>query len=85
MLRDVRLQENVSSVAKVGRRAAAAFVALSLVSGCGGHPKGVMTPVALAQPSNASQVDMLVATTRQPSGDPATLFSGERSPTLSMT
>jgi esterase/lipase superfamily enzyme len=28
---------------------------------------------------------MLVATTREPSGDPATLFSGERSATLSMT
>jgi esterase/lipase superfamily enzyme len=27
-----------------------------------------------------TQVDMLVATTRQPSGDPATLFNGERSP-----
>ncbi len=27
-----------------------------------------------------TQVDMLVATTREPSGDPATLFNGERSP-----
>ncbi|MCA1370448.1 alpha/beta hydrolase [Bradyrhizobium sp. BRP14] len=66
-------------------RAASALVALLLLAGCGGHAKGVMTPVALAKPATTSQVDMLVATTRQPSGDPATLFSGERSPTLSLT
>ncbi|WP_338283164.1 alpha/beta hydrolase [Sinorhizobium sp. KGO-5] len=72
-------------VAKAGGAALSGFVALALLAGCGGHPKGVMTPVALAQPSTTSQVDMLVATTREPSGDPATLFSGERSPTLSMT
>ncbi len=72
-------------VAKAWGAALSGFVALALLAGCGGHPKGVMTPVALAQPSTTSQVDMLVATTREPSGDPATLFSGERSPTLSMT
>ncbi|WP_324764214.1 alpha/beta hydrolase (plasmid) [Sinorhizobium meliloti] len=72
-------------VAKAGGAALSGFVALALLAGCGGHPKGVMTPVALAQPSTTSQVDMLVATTREPSGDPATLFSGERSATLSMT
>lgn len=58
---------------------------LSILAGCAGRPKGVMTPVPPAQASGTSQVDMLVATTRQPSGDPATLFSGERSPTLSLT
>ncbi|MFQ6182700.1 alpha/beta hydrolase [Sinorhizobium meliloti] len=72
-------------VAKAWGAALSGFVALALLAGCGGHPKGVMTPVALAQPSTTSQVDMLVATTREPSGDPATLFSGERSATLSMT
>ncbi|WP_087006284.1 alpha/beta hydrolase [Rhizobium sullae] len=58
---------------------------LPALAGCG-HPSGVMQPVALAAgtPKNA-QVDMLVATTRQPSGDPATLFNGERSPKPSMT
>jgi esterase/lipase superfamily enzyme len=66
-------------------RAASALAALLLLAGCGGHAKGVMTPVALAKPTAASQVDMLVATTREPSGDPATLFSGERSPELSFT
>ncbi|MQY45020.1 alpha/beta fold hydrolase [Rhizobiales bacterium RZME27] len=51
-----------------------------LLSSCG-HPTGVMTPVAVASSTaKTSHVDMLVATTRQPSGSPATLFSGERSP-----
>ncbi len=53
---------------------------LLALSACG-HPSGVMTPVALtAAMPKMSQVDMLVATTRQPSGDPRTLFNGERSP-----
>ncbi|TCU08400.1 esterase/lipase superfamily enzyme [Rhizobium sullae] len=45
-----------------------------------------MQPVALttAMPKT-TQVDMIVATTREPSGDPATLFNGERSPKPSMT
>ncbi|MCF3640379.1 alpha/beta hydrolase [Rhizobium sp. TRM95111] len=50
------------------------------VSACGGRPKGVMAPVAYAEADTAgSVVEMLVATSRAPSGDPATLFSGERS------
>ncbi|MGI6853292.1 alpha/beta hydrolase [Mesorhizobium sp. 1B3] len=68
---------------KPGRVASTLF-AILILAGCGGHPKGVMTPVAVAT-SATSQVDMLVGTTRQPSGDPATLFSGERSPTLALT
>ncbi len=45
-----------------------------------------MAPVALtAQTPKTAQVDMLVATTRQPSGDPATLFSGERDAKTFMT
>ncbi|WP_234782019.1 alpha/beta hydrolase [Sinorhizobium saheli] len=66
-------------------RAVAALVSLSLLAGCGGHAKGVMTPVALASPAATAQVEMLVATTREPSGNPATLFSGERSAELSFT
>ena len=66
-------------------RALAALLALTLLSACG-HPSGVMTPVALtAATPKTSQVDMLVATTRQPSGNPATLFNGERSPKPYMT
>lgn len=47
------------------------------LSGCGGRPIGVMTPTGVSLPGTSS-VDMLVATTRAPSEDPAILFSGER-------
>lgn len=59
-----------------------ATIAISLLlTSCAGHPKGVMTPVAASSLSpTASRVDMLVATSRAPSGNPATLFAGERSP-----
>ncbi|MGV1793688.1 alpha/beta hydrolase [Rhizobium sp. A37_96] len=61
------------------KRLSAAALMLCL-AGCG-HPSGVMIPIAsTAAMANTSKVDMLVATTRQPSGDPATLFNGERSP-----
>ncbi|QLL66187.1 alpha/beta hydrolase [Sinorhizobium mexicanum] len=79
------LRARGDSLGKAGRRAAGALVALAVLVGCGGHPKGVMTPVALTAPTQTSQVDMLVATTRQPSGNPATLFSGERNAALSLT
>lgn len=53
--------------------------------GCG-HAVGVMSPVALnVTEQKATVVNMLVATTRQPSGDPATLFNGERSSRPYMT
>jgi esterase/lipase superfamily enzyme len=56
------------------------------LAGCAGRPEGVLTPVAANTLSpQASTVTMLVATSRKPSGDPATLFSGERSPLLSLT
>ena len=56
------------------------LLVVALLAGCG-HPSGVMAPVALtAATPNTSKVSMLVATTREPSGDPATLFTGERSP-----
>ncbi|MBD8687227.1 MULTISPECIES: alpha/beta hydrolase [unclassified Rhizobium] len=57
---------------------------LSMLAGCG-HPVGVMQPVALSTPSKTAGINMLVATTRQPSGDPRTLFNGERSPRTYMT
>ncbi|KQY40620.1 MULTISPECIES: alpha/beta hydrolase [Rhizobium/Agrobacterium group] len=64
-------------------------VTLSLVatlSACGGHAKGVMQPLNIAaEPKGNAVVDMLVATSRLPSGDPATLFSGERSVQASLT
>lgn len=56
------------------------FGALLVLPACG-HPVGVMMPVEpAAHASKTSQVEMLVATNRQPSGDPGTLFNGERSP-----
>jgi len=55
------------------------------LSGCG-HPVGVMAPVAsTASVGKTTEVSMLVATTRQKSGNPATLFNGERSPQPFMT
>lgn len=61
------------------------LVVMLLLTSCG-HPSGVMTPVALtAATPKTTRVDMLVATTREPSGDPATLFNGERSPKPSLT
>jgi esterase/lipase superfamily enzyme len=63
-----------------GMKISAVFAIVLLLASCG-HPSGVMTPVVLtAATPKTAQVDMLVATTRQPSGDPATLFNGERSP-----
>ncbi|ANL63853.1 hydrolase-like protein [Rhizobium phaseoli] len=45
-----------------------------------------MTPVSISSSlPPASKVDMLVATTREPSGNPATLFNGERSPKPHLT
>ncbi|TCL67153.1 alpha/beta hydrolase [Rhizobium sp. BK251] len=61
------------------------LAALMLLTACS-HPTGVMTPVSLtATTPKTSRVDMLVATTRQPTGNPATLFNGERSPTPHLT
>ncbi|MER8631089.1 alpha/beta hydrolase [Mesorhizobium opportunistum] len=70
------------------RRAMGGISALFLLAltACGGRPEGVLTPISanMVSPS-ASDVAMLVATSRKPSGDPATLFTGERSPALSLT
>lgn len=52
----------------------ALFVALAA---CGGRPKGVLTPVEDTSAS-ASEVNMLVATTRSRSDVPGEMFSGER-------
>jgi len=65
--------------------AALALLLTACLAGCG-HPSGVMTPVALtAATPRTTEVSMLVATTRQPSDDPATLFNGERSAKPYMT
>ncbi len=59
---------------------AAAFLSLA---GCASRPTGVLAPVAETTPQ-ASKINLLVATTRQPSGDPGTLFNGERDKIVSM-
>jgi esterase/lipase superfamily enzyme len=59
--------------------------ALIGLAACASHPVGVMTPVVRSEAQGQSIVDMLVVTSRQSSGDPASLFSGERSPEPSIT
>ncbi|MCV9966884.1 alpha/beta hydrolase [Pararhizobium sp. BT-229] len=50
---------------------------LAVASGCGGHPKDVLTPVADTAPQS-NKVDMLIATTRARSTVPGQMFTGER-------
>ncbi|PDT80335.1 alpha/beta hydrolase [Sinorhizobium sp. BJ1] len=51
--------------------------ALVLPSGCGGHPNGVLTPVADTSP-DASRVSMLIGTTRGRSEHAGEMFTGDR-------
>ncbi len=64
-------------------RLAALILACGVLAGCG-RPIGVLEPVAAAPP-NAARVDLLVATTRTPSHDPAVLFTGERESRVALT
>ncbi|NLS08157.1 alpha/beta hydrolase [Rhizobium sp. P32RR-XVIII] len=50
---------------------------LVLSSGCGGHPKDVLVPVADSSPGS-SRVNMLIATTRALSTNRGEMFTGER-------
>ncbi|CAN7148067.1 alpha/beta hydrolase [Pararhizobium sp. LjRoot235] len=83
------MSNGVSATAATAKRIRRVAVALSLstaLSACGGHVKGVMEPLNLAEePKGNAVVDMLVATSRRPSDNPATLFSGERSTNPSVT
>jgi esterase/lipase superfamily enzyme len=58
------------------RRPAAALALSLAMAACGGTPVGMLTPVETTLPT--ARVDMLAATTRAPSDDPAVLFSGDR-------
>lgn len=60
------------------------LVVLSLLAGCASRPVGVLVPIDQTVPQ-ASEVDLLVATTRAPSGDRGTLFSGERDDEITLT
>lgn len=67
----------VNTVGSRTTRWIAVFAALAVMSGCGGHPKNVLTPVADTIPTT-SRVTMLVATTRGRSDDAGEMFTGER-------
>ena len=60
------------------RLAGSAYILLlpALLAGCG-HAVGVLQPVSASVPG-ASSVDLLVVTNRKPSGDPGTLYGGQR-------
>ncbi|PPQ36360.1 Esterase/lipase superfamily enzyme [Rhodoblastus acidophilus] len=58
-------------------RRAPALVWLTLLAGCAGRLDGGLLPVSGTVPG-ASQVNVLVATTRRPSPEPEKMFSGER-------
>jgi esterase/lipase superfamily enzyme len=55
-------------------------ILMFLLAGCG-RPLGVMRPVAVVD-TTTSKVDLLVATIRKPSTDPAILFTGQRGSAL---
>ena len=56
---------------------------IAALAGCASRPSGTLEPVA-AEPSVASTVEMLVATSRQADPTPGVLFNGERGRGLSL-
>ncbi|WP_052641107.1 alpha/beta hydrolase [Pseudorhizobium banfieldiae] len=77
----------ITGAAHPPRRLRAAFLPLLLalsLAGCAGRPEGVMIPTASAA-APGKEVDIFVATTRQPSREPGILFSGERGRDLEAT
>nr|WP_245404808.1 alpha/beta hydrolase [Ancylobacter gelatini] len=54
------------------------------VAACAGRPNGVLGPVAQTNP-DATEVNMLVATTRAPSDDPNVRYTGERGSGVSLS
>lgn len=59
------------------------LMALSMLAGCAGRLENVLQPVAAKGPGT-STVDMMVATTRQPTDKPGELYSGERGTAISL-
>jgi esterase/lipase superfamily enzyme len=59
------------------RRGLALLLYVAFISGCGGHPKGVLSPVENTS-TGASKITMLVATTRSRSDVRGEMFTGER-------
>ncbi|WP_421854380.1 alpha/beta hydrolase [Oricola sp.] len=63
------------------RRIVTGFMMLAFAAGCTTTPEGVLLPAEIQEPT-ATYVPILVATTREPSADPAILYSGERSTSI---
>ena len=66
------------SVVRINKHLLSLALAVALAA-CASRPEGVLTPVADTVPSTG-RVEMLVATTRQPSENPGEMFTGERGP-----
>ena len=60
-----------------GWGAVVVIAAVTVLAGCAGQPKGVLTPVVAGAPQTES-VEMIVATMRDPTDVPGEMFSGER-------
>jgi esterase/lipase superfamily enzyme len=71
------LRTGVTSKVERITQALLAFTLIGLLGGCASRPTNVLLPVAETSPSS-SQVEMLVATTRARSANPAEMFTGER-------
>lgn len=67
----------------VKRSCLSVLMALSVLGGCAGRLENVLQPLTTAGPGT-STVDMLVATTRQPTDKPGELYSGERGTAISL-
>lgn len=76
------LPESASPIRRT--RLFAALFACALVAGCASRPVGVLGPVEQTA-TGATEVEMLVATTRAPSDNPNILFTGERNSDVALT
>jgi esterase/lipase superfamily enzyme len=72
-----KVSSGIASAVGRSRRWTAVCGLIAILTGCGGHPKGVLTPVADTSP-NSPKVDMLITTTRVRSKIPGEMFTGER-------
>jgi esterase/lipase superfamily enzyme len=59
------------------------IIVIFVANGCATRTKNVLRPPAVAA-SEATRIDLLVATTRKPSKDPDLLYSGERGTSISL-
>lgn len=72
----IRLQQLRSSKRRTCVRAGLLLI-VPLLTGCISPPEGVLSPVTQTAP-DATEVAIMVATTRAPSDNPGLLYSGER-------